>query len=343
MKKIALFLVITFFCLAANAQTKLSSETTLCFDKTQSGVPLNRIEVSHPKFSLKYDYKVDLVKNNKINDVFGVFIPKIINKETFNFGIGVIKLGDGNRNDNILIDLAAQKKFKTVTIDLEVGRAFSVENMPWDYILSRASHKLFTIEGGILSPDPLYANSQKKLYAWAAFHPEHYFIAVGNEISRDWLVFGTKKYKNFGSLTVANYDRDNGNFWFRSQFGFMDINQKFYSQENYVISSSYLIVPPFFYKHFSPMSTKGKYSLKFDGRRVNKFDVFEASFGRQFGKYGQIAIGTTNENFRKERTGLLLEYYKEFNFKDFKASTEFRYEQLTKKFYGFITLAYLIK
>lgn len=345
MKTIAIICSLILLSLISTvyAQTKLSTETTLIFDKTQSGSPLNRLEISNPKFSLKYDYKVDLVNNTRINDVFGIFLPKLIDKPSFNFGLGLIKLGDGDRSDDILLDLSAQKKFKSLTVDLEIGRAFCVETKPWDYIMIRTTQKLFTIEGGILSPDPLFANSQKKLYGWISFHPEHCFVAIGNEISRDWFVFGTKKFKNFGSLTVADYDRKNGNFWFRSQFGFMDVNQKFYAQDNYVISSSYLIVPPFFYKHFSPMSTKGKYALKFDGRRTNKFDVYEMSFGRQFGKYGQAAIGATNENFNKERSGLLLEYYKEFTFKNFKATSELRYEQLSKKFYGFIVLSYLIK
>ncbi|MFA5131560.1 MAG: hypothetical protein WC467_04025 [Patescibacteria group bacterium] len=331
-----------FLCQISWAQTKVSTETTLCHDEFQTGVPLNRLEISNPSFSFKYDYKVDLINNTRVNDVLGIFLPKLIDQKTFSFGAGLIKLGDGDRSDNILVDLSAQKKFKAITIDLEIGRAFSIESNPWDYILSRASHKLFTFEGGILSSAPLFAGSKNKLYGWIAFHPEHLFVAVGNEISRDWAVFGTKGFKNFGSLSVADYDRKNGNFWFRSQFGFMDVNQKFYNQENYIISTSYLIVPPFFYKHFSPISTKGKYTLKFDGRRTNGFDVYEVSTGRQFGKYGQVAVGCTNENFNKCRTGLLLEYYKEFTLKNFKASTELRYEQLSKKFYGFIVLSYLI-
>ncbi len=346
MKNIIIAFVIStfvlFLCQTSEAQTKVSTETTVCHDQTQSGVPLNRLEISNPKFSFKYDYKVDLINNTKLNDVMGIFLPKLISKESFTFGAGLIKLGDGNRSDNILVDLSAQKKFKAITIDLEIGRAFSVESHPWDYIMARTSHKLFTVEGGILSSTPLYAGAENKFYGWIAFHPEHLFAAVGNEISRDWFVFGTKGFKNFGSLSVADYDRKNGNFWFRSQFGFMDVNQKFYNQDNYVISTSYLVVPPFFYKHFSPMSTKGKYALKFDGRRTNKFDVYEVSAGRQFGKYGQIAIGLTNENFNKCRTGLLLEFYKEFTLKNFKASTELRYEQLTNKFYGFIVLSCLI-
>lgn len=345
MKTAIIICSIILLGLTANvyAQTKVSTETTLVFDKKQSGSPINRIELSDSKFSLKYDYKVDLVNNTRINDVFGVFLPKLINKPTFNFGIGLMKLGDGDRKDNVLLDLSAQKKFTSLTVDLEIGRAFCVETKPWDYIMVRTTQKLLTIEGGILSPDPLFTNSQKKLYGWISYHPEHYFVAVGNEISRNWVIAGTKKYDDFGALAFANYDRDNGNFWFRGQFGFTDVNQKFFEQNNYVTATSYLIVPPFFYKHFSPMSTKGKYAFKFDGRRVDKFDVYEVSFGRQFGKYGQLAVGATNENLSKERIGLLLEYFKEFTFKNFKATSELRYEQLSKKFYGFIVLAYTIK
>jgi len=322
------------------AQTKFSTETTLCYDKTQGGIPLNRIEISNPLFNIKYDYKVDLISGKPLNDVFGIFFPKMVNKKTFSLDGAIIKLGDWNKNDQTILDLSATKKIGSVSITLEIGRAVGVETRPWDFVVSRASHRLFTVEGGILSPDQLFAPSQKKLYGWVAYHPEHIFVATGNEISRNWFLFGTKKHANFGNFSFLSYDRDNGNFWFRSQFGFQNVNQNFFAQDNYIVAASYLIVPPFFYKHFSPMSTKGKYALKFDGKRVGKLETYEVSVGRQFGKYGQIAIGANNENFKPERVGLLLEYYKEFTLKNFKASAELRYEQLSSKFYGFITLAY---
>ncbi len=322
------------------AQTKLSIETTLCYDKLQGGIPLNRLEITNPTFSLKYDYKVDLTSGKPVNDVFGICFPKIIDKKTFSLDVSIIKLGDWNKSDQTILDLLATKKIGSVNITLEIGRAIGVETKPWDFIVSRAAHHLFTVEGGILSPDPLFAPSQKKLYGWVAYHPKHLFIATGNEISRNWLLFGTKKYANFGNFSFFNYDRDNGNFWFRSQFGFQSVNQNFFAQDNYIVAASYLIVPPFFYKHFSPMSTKGKYALKLDGKRVGKLETYEISVGRQFGQYGQVAVGINNENFKSERVGLILEYYKEFKLKNFKASAELRYEQLSAKFYGYIVLAY---
>jgi hypothetical protein len=337
-----------FFCLIilsglalnSEAQIRINSETTIVYDKSQGGIPLNRLEFQHPLFSVKYDYKVDLIANKPVNDVFGIFFPKIIDKKTFNLSGCLIKLGDLNKSDQIIFDLSATQKIGTLSLSLEIGRAIGATIQPWDFVVSRISHRLFTVEGGLLSPDQLFAPSFKKLYGWIAYHPEHIFIATGNEISRNWFLFGTKKYDNFGNFSFLNYDRDNGNFWFRSQFGWQDVNQKFFSQENYLVAASYLIVPPFFYKHFSPMSTKGKYALKLDGKRVGKLEAYEISIGRQFGKYGQIAIGVNNENFKSERVGLVLEYYKEFTLKNFKASTELRYEQLNSRFYGFITLAY---
>lgn len=339
-KILSIIIIILNAVIISQAQTRFSSETTLSYDKLQGGIPLNRFEITNSSFSVKYDYKVDLINGKTVNDVFGIFFPKIINKPTFSLDGALIKLGDWNNNDQLIFDLAATKKLGPLTVSLEIGRAIGVKITPWDYVLSRVSHRLFTIESGVLSDDHLFALSQKKLYGWIAFHPKHFYIATGNEISRNWFFFGTKQYKNFGSFTCADYDRDNGNFWFRSQFGFIDANQKFYSQENYIIATSYLNVPPFFYRHFSPMSTKGKYTLKLDGKRVGKLETYEITTGRQFGKYGQIAIGLNNENFNKKRVGLILEYYKEFTLKNFKASAELRYQQLDSRFYGFITLSY---
>ena len=339
-KILSITIMILNLIINSQAQTRFSSETTLSYDKLQGGIPLNRFEIINPFFSVKYDCKVDLVNSKTVNDVFGIFFPKIINKPTFSLDGALIKLGDWNKNDQLIFDLAVTKKLGSLIVFLEIGRAVGVKIEPWDYVLSRISHRLFTVEGGILSGDHLFAPSQKKLYGWVAYHPENIFIATGNEISRNWFIFGTKKYANFGNLSFINYDRDNGNFWFRSQFGFQNVNQAFFSQENYIIAASYLIVPPFFYKHFSPMSTKGKYSLKFDGKRIGKLETYEVSVGRQFGKFGQIAAGINNENFNEKRSGLILEYYKEFKLKNFKTSAELRYEQLTAKFYGYIVLAY---
>lgn len=345
MKKLIKYALISIISLLSiisqtEAQTKIGLETTLTYDRFQGGIPLNRLEIQNSSFGIKYDYKVDLTNCAPANDVFGVFFPKIINREKFKLSGALIKLGDWKQNDQIIFDITAEKKFKHFLVSWEIGRAISAKTQPWDYVMSRIGHRLFTIEGGLLSPDYLFAPSSKKLYGWIAYHPKHFFLAAGNEISRNWFIFGTKKYANFGNLSFMNYDRDNGNFWFRSQFGFQNVNQAFFSQENYIIAASYLIVPPFFYKHFSPLSTKGKYSLKFDGKRIGKLESYEVSVGRQFGKYGQIAIGANNENFKPEKFGLILEYYKEFTLKNFKASAELRYEQLSSKFYGFITLAY---
>ncbi len=337
---VAILIIIISSIRPIEAQVRFSSETTLCYDKLQGGVPLNRLEIRNSLFNVKYDYKIDPLSNTPVDDVFGISFPKIIEHKNLVLGGTLIKLGDWNKNDRIVVDLKLKKNGKTLSFYWELGRVIGAKSEPWDFIISRISHRLFTAEGGMLSSDFLFSPSQKKLYGWIAYHPKHSFLAVGNEISRSWLFFGTKNYQRFGNFTFANYDRNNGNFWFRSQFGFRDINQKSYSQENYLVATSYLVVPPFFYLHFSPMSTKGLYALKLDGKRVGKLETYEISVGRQLGRYGQVCVGMNNENFLPNRIGWIAEYYKEFCLKNFQAIAELRYEQLTGRFYGYITLAY---
>jgi len=344
MKKLVIILVAVITLtlnLTVKAQTKLITETTLIYDKTQGGIPLNRLEIKDPLFDIKYDYKADLITNKSVNDIFGLDIPKIIDKKTFSLGAGFIKRGDWNKDDQIILYVYGAKKFGELNWNLETGRNFGALTQPWDYVMSRVSFRNFTAEGCVTSPNQLFAPSYKKLYGWIAYHPEHVFVATGNEISRNWFFIGTKKYANFGNFTFANYDRDNGNFWFRSQFGFQDVNQNFYCQSNYLVATSYLNIPLFFYKHFAPMSTKGKYAFKFEGKRVGKLENYETSFGRQFGKYGQVALGLTSQNIPQMKSGLLLEYYKEIClYNHFKCSTEFRYEKINSRLSGFITMQY---
>jgi len=343
--KAIIIILITSICILINtnlkAQSKLSTETTITYDKLQGGIPTNRLEIQDPLFNIKYDYKVDLINKGCINDVFGINLLKLIDQKTFTLDGGFIKLGDWNKSDQIILHLTATKKIGSLTWSLEGGRAFGVEIMPWDYVTSRISRQNFTVEGYIMSPDQLMSSSHKKLYAWAAYHPEHMFAAIGTELSRDWFFLGTKKMKDFGDFTFANYDRNNGNFWFRTQFGFQDVNQKFFEQNNYIIATSYLVLPVFFYKHFSPMSTKGLFAFKIDGRKVGKSENYEVTLGHQFGKFGQCAIGPMSQNMPTKKIGLLVEYYKEFNlYKKISGSTEFRYEQMSSRLSGYIILNY---
>lgn len=143
------------------SQTRLSSETTLNYDQTQGGIPLNRFEVQNPIFNLKYDYKADLIEHLPVNDVIGLFIPEIISYKKFNLGGAFIKLGDWNQKDQLIVDLMLSDTTKHFLLYCELGRAIGVRNQPWDFVISRISHRLFTIEGKIMSSGQLFSSAEK--------------------------------------------------------------------------------------------------------------------------------------------------------------------------------------
>ena len=339
-KNILLVIFLLVLCFVNTYAQKLQTETTLQYDKAVGGVSIQRLQFDSPQISVKYDHKLDLAKKSKVNDVFGIFIPNTVKSGNFSLDLAVIKVGDWDVEDEGFIDLTATNKFKHFTATLEIGRGVNSKSGPRDYILGRLAHNFFTIEAGVMS-DHGYSDIDgfiSNKYYWGAIHPKYAFVAVGNEITRTWLLVGTKDLSSFGNLSCGDYDRKNGDFWFRTQFGFGNVNQKFFSLDNYIVSASYLILPPFFYKHFSPISTKGDYGLKFDGRRTGAVEKYELIGSRKFGEFGQLAIGWEKEV--NSNSGLILEYYKDFSFNKFRATVEMKYESLYSRFSGFITTSY---
>lgn len=339
-KNILLVTVILVLTFVNTYAQKLQTETTLQYDKAVGGVSIQRMQFDSPEFSVKYDYKLDLAKKGKVNDVLGIFIPNTIKSKNFSLDLAVLKVGKWDVEDEGFFDLTAINKFKYFTVSLEIGRGVNAKSGPRDYILSRLSHDLFTIEAGVMSNHG-YSNIDgfiSNKYYWGAIHPKYAFVAVGNEITRTWLLAGTKDLSSFGNLSCGDYDRNNGDFWFRTQFGFGEINQNFFSLNNYLVSASYLILPPFFYKHFSPISTKGDYGLKLDGKKTGEVEKYELIGSRKFGKFGQLAIGWEKEV--NSNSGFILEYYKDFSLNKFKASIEMKYESLYSRLSGFVTTSY---
>ncbi len=324
-----------------SAQVSITSESTVKIDSTDHGLPVQKLEASTKFGRIRYDYKA----NGK--DIFGIVVPKIVGDSITSMGGALVKMGDGNRNDQFVVDLWASHKWgksRRFSSSLEMGRVFSPAARPWDFVLGRLSYGPITTEAGIVTSKPISEGISDKdaIYAWIAFHPKHAFVAVGKEIDRYWAFVGTKNLKRFGNLTFANYDIKTGNFWFRSQTGLGEINQKFFCQDLYVEATSYLVVPPFFYKHFSPLTTKGTYSIRLDGKRVGKTENYELMAGHIIGQNVlQVAIGLNSQHKDGDwKLAPSLEVFKNWDLKKFQASTELRYDLLYQAFSAYLIIKY---
>lgn len=222
MKK-AIFAIIITLCFGLNevmAQVSILSETSISINNQFQGIEVNRLQVDIPHVFVKYDYKTN-VNGKKVSDVLGIFATKTINSKNFTFEPGVVKLGDIEGEGEYFLDLFTESRFKDFSVQIDVGRGMSKSTKPRDYIISRFSHNVVTAEVGIVSKNG-YRNLKQFVsdkYYWVAFHPFSLFIALGNEVNRTWGFFGTQGFNNIGNFTFANWDRTNGNFWFRSQWG----------------------------------------------------------------------------------------------------------------------------
>jgi hypothetical protein len=256
----------------------------------------------------------------------------------------MIKVGDGARDDQFVFDTWGYKKFGRFSASVEIGRIVSQAGQPIDCIGSRLSLGNFTTEFYLLTYHPLLGEKitkQDATYGWIAYHPKHAFIALGKQDHQYWGFVGTKNLQHFGNFTFANYQPETGNFWFRSQTGFGEINQKFFCQDMYMEGTNYLVVPAFYYKHFSPICAKGSYSLKIDGRRTNDVQNYEVMMGKAIGNdVLRLAVGLNSEYQTNLRLAPSIEVYKFWPTKFGTEIIELRYDVLYKTISGYLILRY---
>ncbi len=338
MKNIIIVIIsVSLICLAQTIKAQsVNLESSVIADSTKTQISIQRVEITTKFASLKYDYKAGG------DDVFGIKVPKIWSNRTASLSGMVVKIGDGDSKDRFVADIWGNKQFGSLSTMLEVGRIVDKNNIPTDYAGARLSFNDLTAEFYALTYHPISTGiaSKDALYGWVAYHPTHAFIAVGKQDGQDWAFLGTRNLENFGNFNFVNY-QPNGNFWFKSQAGFGHINQKFFAQENYLDATSYLVVPVFFYKHFSPICVKGDYSLKFEGRRIGKTETYEMMFGKKIGDdWLRFAVGLNSEHRTNLRTSPSFELYKDWQTKSSQCIFEMRYDLLYQVFSAYLIIKY---
>jgi len=339
MKNIATIILVFVICLLSN-QTfgqSVNLESTIRVDGSGTLLAVQRVEVKGSTLTLKYDYKANGA------DVLGIIIPKIWSNKTSSLSGMVVKIGDGNSNDKFAFDIWGKKKFGKLTTMVEIGRIVSQANKPFDFAGTRLSYGNFTTEAYVVAHHPINHRLTKEdeIYAWIAYHPTHAFAALGKQDKQYWAYLGTKGLSRFGNFTFVNYQPETKNFWFKSQTGFGEINQNFFCQENYIIAASYLTVPLFYYLHFSPIVSKGTYTLKVEGRQTAGIQNYEVMMGHQLGNssFG-LAVGINSEYSKDIIIAPSFELYKSWKNTLGQCIVELRYDQVYKVCSAFLVVRY---
>ncbi|MDD3285325.1 MAG: hypothetical protein PHG95_01685 [Patescibacteria group bacterium] len=342
MKNLGIHLLAFFVIMSRGAMGQsVNIESAISAD-TSAHLGVLKTEVQTSIANFRYDYKATA------SDVLGVTFPKIWSDSITKISGMVVKIGD-EINNQFAFDGWVTSKINRFSVMGEVGRMIGKNQIPWDYVGMRVANKWFTAEAYGLGYHPVHSSWDNGgvVYAWAAYHPEHLFVSAGVQVGRDyeqyWGFVGTKNIGRFGNFSFVNYDVKTGNFWFRTQSGFGEINDKFFCQDLYIEATSYMVVPIFFYKHFSPISTKGTYALKIDGRRVGNVDNYELIISKNI-NHGWLAVATgiNSELIDGEwRFAPSLEAYKCWNTKDRGSLiVEFRYDVLYKTASAYLVVRY---
>ncbi len=319
----------------------VKSESSLKFDPKMNGFESNRLIVKTGLFSLKYDYMVD--RNGKTSkDVGSITVPvKLSSKLTLLNTL--IKVGDPIKTSEYFVDeYLMYAPDSTTLLILDLGQGMMKGNGPRSYMILRAETKSFTAQYAFLTKRN-YSSAEDIFflnYFEAAYHPEKFFIGIGNGENLTWLFLGTRNIQEWGSLVFGNYNDLNGNYWIRGQVaGFGNVNQSYFNIANYRFGLDIFTMPPFHYVHLGPTSTRGNWAMKVDTRKTGSIKLSELLITKQFGAFGQVGLGGQLEkNPSGSKTGMVIEYYNSIAYKNLTASVELKYVSLTKAFTSYITL-----
>ncbi|HZJ40662.1 MAG TPA: hypothetical protein VFD16_00130 [Candidatus Saccharimonadales bacterium] len=340
MKNIFVIIAILIVCLSSNQSTGQSVNLESAIKANGSGTLLSvqRIEITNPIFTLKYDYKASG------GDVLGIIIPNVWSNSTSNLSGMIIKTGDGNSHDQFAFDAMINTKFGKLNALFEAMHVVNSYKDPWNFIGARLTYGNFTTEAYIATKhlDNQGLAQGNAYYTWVAYHPKHAFVALGKQEQQYWGYIGTKELQRFGSFAFINYQPETKNFWFKSQTGFGAINQKFFCQENYILATSYLTITPFYYLHFSPIVTKGTLTVKIEGKQAADIQNYEIMLGKQLGN--NLFGFATGINSEYNKTVLKLspsfELYKSWKTKLGQCIVELRYDHLHQMGSAFFVIRY---
>jgi len=255
------------------------------------------------------------------------------------------KIGNNNEDDRLALDIWINKDLsEDIHLMIDGGRLISRKGAPWDFLGAMISGKKLTFESYFMPSHSIVGRKIDKhdpLFTWAAYHPEHAFLGLGNKKGESWFFAGTRNMDKFGNFTFASYNPETNNFWFKSQSGFGDINHNFFSLETYKIAAEYLVVPLFFHKHFSPIISKGTFALKIEGRRTAGIHNYEVMAAKKINfKDAGIALGINSEYNKSLHLAPSFEIYKIWKVSNYSGVIELRYDMVYNSLSGYLVLKY---
>jgi hypothetical protein len=317
---------------------KVSTETAA----TADGIPMHRTEIVNNNVTVKYDAKFRTKPTDAPVDIGGISFDKIYSDSTINIAAGLTSVGNLDKETEYFLDASITKQYGDITATLDIGKGARSTGPSREYLIGVFRHPNVSSEIGWFPQGSTFNKHTEILqYEWVALHNDNAYVGGGNEVDRTWIFAGIKGMEDFGTFAFAKYDRKSGDVWVKSQTAYGNADRGFFSTETFNVAASYLCVPPFFVKHFSPISTKGDAALKIEYKNCPSTGNAESEvmLGTNTTPI-QVGIGVnTGYKGNTSISNVVAELYKEFSVAGIKGSVEVRYNNRTGDASGYVKLS----
>ena len=304
----------------------VTTETSI----TPSGVPIHGTSLKVGPLMIRHEA-------NKV-DVTGVFLDNIVQKENFFVNGAILNVGNYDGKDEVFFDITSRANYDSITYGLEGGSSLretgtprqfaiaTIENLPVKYGIKTS------LEGALITKDPLQGQKENQHYGWIAAYNENLFASTGYAAG-DKQVFTGINTKDFGQFTWYKNNAAGG-WQVKTRTSFGNVDDKFYNAGFQANATRLFTIPQFYDIHLKPSQTRGDYTLGFDVTNDTKGTVTKIVPGVKT-SVGYLGVGAESNS---TSTGIYGSYYNNFNVLGIKGSVEANYNGRTKDVCGYVTI-----
>lgn len=243
---------------------------------------------------------------------------------------GIYKIGDTGKND--LYWGYYWKKFNSgeFTFEVDGGLGLQHNNKPTYFIRGDVKNDDFSLEATWFGQEL----NRESFFGYVGWNTDNTFVSIGTAGKRLMSVSELKGFEDFGMFNYALYNPDTKVWTAKSQIALSDANQGFFTRDLVDLTSELFSTGTFHAVHFSPVMTKGEWTVKAYGHGDENETELEGMIGYA-NPLLDVGIGV---NHKRNNLRAVIEAYKGVKWGDLGVHAEVRYIPSTDDVSGYVTL-----
>ena len=307
-------------------------------------MPLQRgflnYKIGNGSIGIKAD--INTINNGaKDNTTQASYSRDISKADNISAGINATNQGELDGTGKLTTDAWVSFPTGEATALVEAGRGVQKQKEINDWLYTElkgmklghinVTTKVFAYLNGTITDAP-----ETDISAVISAHTERLYACYGIQKKTHYVAAGTTGSKDVGNFTKGKYDPITKNFSFKTRTDFRELDQDWYTADNFDVGSSEEVIGGFFPIHFSNKN-RGQYEIIIQGTGKRRLEALETIAGTRITKNTHVFAGVASNMTTGRSTGIF-GANQSFDFLGYKGYVEASFNAATQRGAAYLSL-----